>query len=49
VEAELSGAMLKAASAVNGYLMVVNVLDLTFTEVATSTTSAFIKMGACKE
>jgi hypothetical protein len=49
VEAELSGAMLKAASAVNGYLLVVNVLDLTFTEVATSVTSAFIKMGACKE
>jgi hypothetical protein len=49
VETELSGAMLKAANAVNGYLLVVNTLDLTFTEVATSVTSAFIEMGSCKE
>jgi len=43
------GVMLKAASANNGYLLVINTMDLTFTEVATSITTAFVKSGMCEE
>ena len=37
--------MLKAASAKNGYLLVINTLDGSFTEIATSVTTVFIKSG----
>lgn len=47
VEVARSGVMLKAASANNGYLLVINTMDLTFTEVATSITTAFVKSGSC--
>lgn len=47
VEVVESGVMLKAASAKNGYLLVVNTLDGSFTEIATSLTTAFIKSGVC--
>jgi len=48
VDVQPSGVMIKAASAANGYLLVVNTLNLSFTEVATSVTTPFIKMGTCK-
>ena len=44
-----SGVMLKAASAENGYLLVINTMDRTFTEVATSVTAAFVKSGSCAQ
>ena len=47
VEVVESGVMLKAASAKNGYLLVINTLDGSFTEIATSVTTAFIKSGVC--
>ena len=49
VEVARSGVMLKAASANNGYLLVINTMDLTFTEVATSLTIAFVKSGTCAQ
>jgi len=49
VEVARSGVMLKAASANNGYLLVINTMDLTFTEVATSITTAFVKAGMCEQ
>ena len=45
VEVVESGVMLKAASAKNGYLLVINTLDGSFTEIATSVTTVFIKSG----
>lgn len=48
VDVQPSGVMVKAASAYNGYLLVVNTMDLSFTEVATSLTTPFIKMGTCE-
>ncbi len=42
-----SGVMLKAASAYNGYLLVIDKRDLSFTEIATSMTLAFVKSGSC--
>ena len=47
VEVVESGVMLKAASAKSGYLLVINTLDGSFTEIATSVTTAFIKTGIC--
>lgn len=47
VQVANSGVMLKAASATNGYLLVIDKRDLSFTEVATSTTLAFVKSGIC--
>ncbi len=47
VEVVESGVMLKAASAKSGYLLVINTLDGSFTEIATSVTTAFIKSGVC--
>jgi hypothetical protein len=47
VQVANSGVMLKAASATNGYLLVIDKRDLSFTEVATSTTLAFVKSGTC--
>ena len=47
VEVVESGVMLKAASAKSGYLLVINTLDGSFTEIATSLTTAFIKSGVC--
>jgi len=49
VDVARSGVMLKAASANNGYLLVINTMDLTFTEVATSITTAFVKSGMCEQ
>lgn len=49
VEVARSGVMLKAASATNGYLLVINTMNLTFTEVATSVTTAFVKSGSCAQ
>jgi len=49
VDVARTGVMLKAASANNGYLLVINTMDLTFTEVATSITTAFVKSGMCEE
>ncbi len=47
VQVANSGVMLKAASAYNGYLLVIDKRDLSFTEVATSMTLAFVKSGTC--
>ena len=49
VEVARSGVMLKAASAANGYLLAINTIDFTFTEVATSLTIAFVKSGSCAQ
>lgn len=49
VEVARSGVMLKAASANIGYLLVINTMDLKFTEVATSITTAFVKSGMCEQ
>jgi hypothetical protein len=47
VQVANSGVMLKAASAYNGYLLVIDKRDLSFTEVATSMTLVFVKSGSC--
>ena len=49
VEVARSGVMLKAASASHSYLLVINTIDLTFTEIATLTTTAFVKSGSCAQ
>jgi hypothetical protein len=49
VQVASSGVMLKAASAMNGYLLVIDKRDLSFTEVATSMTLAFVKSGTCSQ
>lgn len=47
VEAETSGAMLKFGAVGRGYLIVVNSLDLSFSEVATRLSDVFVKSGKC--
>jgi len=49
VDVQPSGVMVKAASAYSGYLLVVNTMDFSFTEVTTSLTTPFIKMGMCEK
>ena len=48
VESVISGAMRKYGSIYNGYLLVLNTMANTFTEVATLADTAFIKSGTCK-
>lgn len=48
VTAELSGAMLKFGAVANGYLIVVNALDLSFSEVATQPSAVYVKTAKCK-
>ena len=47
VTIEASGAMLKFGAVANGYLIVVNVLDLSFSEVATQLSAMYVKSGKC--
>jgi hypothetical protein len=49
VEVARSGVMLKAASATNSYLLVINTVDLKFTEIATLLTTAYVKSGSCAQ
>lgn len=48
VESVISGAMRKYGNIYNGYLLVLNTMAYTFTEVATLADTAFIKSGTCK-
>ena len=48
VNAEASGAMLKFGAVGNGYLIVVNILDLSFSEVATQLSAVYVKSGKCR-
>ncbi len=48
VNAEASGAMLKFGAIGNGYLIVVNILDLSFSEVATQLSAVYVKSGKCR-
>ena len=47
VEIRESGVMKKYGNVLSGYLLLVNSLDNSFTEIATSLNTVFIKSGVC--
>ena len=49
VDIRQSGAMQKMTNPNSDYLLVINTISLTFTEIATASTTAFVKSGICSD